>query len=294
MCLPGQPPAPPATAGEALSAIGAGLDYLNAADVASLTAAEQAGCLRALEQATARHTAARSRVLAAFHAQDGCAGDGHGSTRAWLRWQTQISGGAASDAMGWLRRLSAHPAVAGALAGARVSESWARQICEWTGRLPAEHRDGADQILLAAAAGGAELRDLSGLAEEIRRQTARPDADDDDGFDDRSVQLGRTFRGAGTLRGELTPQCAAAVAAVLEALGKRAGPEDLRSKWQRDHDALEEACRRLIAAGCLPERAGQPTQIMLHMSLDQLRGLAGASAAEAAWAGLAGRARLRL
>ena len=111
MCLPGQPPAAPATAGEALSAISAGLDYLNAADVASLTSAEQAGCLRVLEQATARHTAARSKILAAFRAQDGCVGDGHGSTRAWLRWQTRISGGAASDAMGWMRRLSAHPAV---------------------------------------------------------------------------------------------------------------------------------------------------------------------------------------
>ena len=61
MRLPG-PPAPPATAGEALLAISAGLDYLNAADVASLTTAEQAGCLRALEQATSKHTAARSKV----------------------------------------------------------------------------------------------------------------------------------------------------------------------------------------------------------------------------------------
>jgi hypothetical protein len=285
MCLPGQPPAPPATADEALSAISAGLDYLNAADVASLTTAEQAGCLRALEQATARHTAARSKILASFHAQDGCAGDGHRSTRTWLRWQTRISGGAASDAMGWMRRLLAHPAVANALAAAQISESWARAICEWTDTLPAEHRDGADQILLAAAAGGAELRDLSGLAEEIRRQTARPDPDDDgDGFDDRGVHLARTFRGAGTLRGDLTPQCAAAVAAVLEALGKRAGPEDLRSKWQRDHDALEEAMRRLIASDCLPERAGQPTQIQLGVTLGQLRGLPGGGAAEAAWA----------
>src|SRR5215469_6653926 len=285
MCLPGQPPAPPATAGEALSAISAGLDYLSAADVASLTTAEQADCLRALEQATARHTAARSRVLAAFHAQDGSAADGHASTRTWLKWQTRISGGAASDVMGWMRRLSAHPAVADALASANVSESWARHICEWTDKLPPEHRGGADQILLAAAAGGAELRDLAHLAEEIHRQTARPDADDEDGFDDRGVHLARTFRGAGKLGGDLTPPCAAALAAVLEALGKRAGPEDLRSKWQRDHDALEEACRLLIAAGCLPERAGQPTQIILHMTLDQLRGLAGASAAEAAWAG---------
>jgi len=285
MSLPGQPLA---TAGEALSAISAGLDYLCSADVASLTTAEQADCLRALEQATAKHTAARSRVLAAFHAQDGCADDGHGSTRTWLRWQTRIGDGAASDAMGWMRRLSAHPAVASALASASVSQSWARAVCDWTDQLPAGHRADADQILLAAAAGGAKLRDLSDLAEEIRRQTARPDTGDDDGYDDRALHLAQTFRGAGTLRGDLTPQCAAALSAVLDALGKRAGPEDLRSKWQRDHDALEEACRRLVAAGCLPERAGQPTQITLHMTLDQLRGLPGGGAAEAAWAAAAG------
>src|SRR5262245_1194937 len=142
MCLPGQPPAPPATARQALAAISAGLDYLNAADVASLTTAEQAGCLRALEQATARHTAARAKILAVFHAQDGCADDGHGSTRTWLRWQTRVTGGAAGDVIGWMRRLSAHPAVAEALAAASVSESWARHICEWTDKLPAEHRGG--------------------------------------------------------------------------------------------------------------------------------------------------------
>jgi hypothetical protein len=284
MCVAGQPPAAPANAAEAMAMAQAGLGWLAEADAASLTTAEQADCLRSLERARSVHTAARSRVLAAFHAQNGYAHDGHGTTRTWLKWQTRIGGGAASDAMAWMRRLSAHRAVADALACAQVSESWARHICEWTDKLPAQHRDDADQILLGAAAGGAGLRDLSDLAEEIRRQTARPDPDDDDGFDDRSLHLARTFRGAGKLGGDLTAQCAAALAAVLEALGKRAGPEDLRSKWQRDHDALEEACRRLIAAGCLPERAGQPTQIQLGISLGQLRGLPGAGAAEAAWA----------
>src|SRR5215470_1098796 len=165
MCLAGQPPAAPANAAEAMAMAQAGLGWLAEADAASLTTAEQADCLRSLERARSVHTAARSRVLAAFHAQDGSADDGHGSTRTWLTWQTRIGGGAASDAMGWMRRLAAHPAVADALAAAQVSESWARALCEWTDTLPAEHRDGADQILLAAAAGGAELRDLSRLAE---------------------------------------------------------------------------------------------------------------------------------
>jgi Domain of unknown function (DUF222) len=287
MCLPGPPPAPPATVGEALSAISAGLSCLSAVDAASLTTAEQADCLRALEQATAMHTAARARVLAAFYAQSGYEDDGHGAARSWLKWQTRITGGAAAGAIGWMRRLSAHPAVGDALASAEISESWARQICEWTEKLPEDHRGAADAILLGAAAGGAGLADLAGLAEQIRDRTARPDDDGDDGFDERALRLATTFRGAGKLHGDLTPGCAAALGAVLQALGKRAGPEDLRTRWQRDHDALQEACRRLIASGCLPERAGQPTQIVLHMGLDQLRGLPGAAEAEAAWAGSA-------
>jgi hypothetical protein len=42
-------------------------------------------------------------------------------------------------------------------------------------------------------------------------------------------------------------------------------------------------CRRLLAAGCLPERAGQPTQMIVHASLNQLLGLPGAGPAQAAW-----------
>ena len=124
-----------------------------------------------------------------------------------------------------MRRLSAHPAVAAALAAAEISGSWARQVCEWTDALPAGCRGDADEILLGAAGGGADLAGLGQLAEEIRKQTARPGhRREDDGFDDRRVWLAATFGGAGTLRGDLTPGCAAALSAVLAALGKRAGP----------------------------------------------------------------------
>ena len=41
------------------------------------------------------------------------------------------------------------------------------------------------------------------------------------------------------IRGNLTPECAAAVQAVLEALGKKAGAEDTRTEGQRFHDALQ-------------------------------------------------------
>jgi hypothetical protein len=287
MCLAGQVPAAPSTAADAVAMVAAGLGWLAKADVASLTTIEQADCLRGLERASSMHTAARSRVLSAFSAQGGYEDDGQGSARTWLRWQTRITGGAAYGALGWMHRLAGHRAVGDALGAGQISESWARQICDWTGKLPAGVRGDADVFLLGAAAGGAELRDLGKMAEEIRRQCARPDTDGGDGFAGRSLRLDTTFEGAGKLDGNLTPQCAAAVQAVLDALGKRRGPEDERTKGQRLHDALEDACRRLIGSGCLPERAGQPTQIVLHMDLDRLRGLPGAPEAEAAWAGQA-------
>jgi Domain of unknown function (DUF222)/HNH endonuclease len=287
MCLAGQMPAAPATATEAMAMVAAGLGWLAAADAASMPSAVQADCLRGLERAASMHIAARSRVLSAFSAQGGPEDDGQGSARTWLKWQCRITGGAAYGAVGWMRRLAGHRAVGDALAAGEISESWARQICDWTDLLSEDVRGDADVFLLGAAAGGAELRDLGKLAEEIRRQCAGPDSDGDDGFAGRSVALDTTFEGAGKLNGNLTPRCAAAVQAVLDALGKRRGPEDERTKGQRLHDALEDACRRLIGSGCLPERAGQPTQIVLHLDLDRLRGLPGAPAAEAAWAGQA-------
>ena len=334
MCVPGQPPGQvpgaPASAGEAVAMARAGLAWLARADVASLPAVVQAGLLRDLERAGSAHTAARAHVLGVFAGQLGFEDDGHRGARSWLRWQTRVTEGAAGGAVGWARRLAAHPVVAAALAGGQVSASWARQICDWADQLPAGHRGDADRILLAAVAGGAQLADLSGLAEEMYLRSASPDRDPgdpgagdsgrdsdpggsggggdrgdadgggagaaggdhagdggaggDDGFGDRSVQLDLHFRGAGHLLGDLTPECAAALAAVLESLGRKAGPEDDRTKPQRDHDALEEACRRLIGAGGLPGRAGQPTQVQLQMTLSQLRSLPGAAAAEQAWA----------
>src|SRR5215813_5401132 len=243
MCVPGERAAPLASTGQALAALHEALAFLAAADAAGLTAAEQADCLRGLQRAESVRVAAQAAVLDAFSEGCGHQADGHGTARSWLRWQTRITGAAASAAVAWTRRLAAHPRVRDALAAGTVSESWARQICDWSDLLPGSARDAADAILLAAAAAGATLGDLAGLAEEMRARTASPDRDrGDDGFGDRSLRLDLQYRGAGRLRGDLTPRCAASVQAIIGALGKKKGPEDTRTQAQRDHDALEEAC----------------------------------------------------
>jgi Domain of unknown function (DUF222)/HNH endonuclease len=273
----------PGCAAEALAWVEAGLSFLASVDAQELTATEQAGALRALGRAESMHLAARSRVLSAFDQCAGFAGDGQGTARAWLRWQTRVSGGAASAAVGWMRRLAAHPEVAGALAGGVISVSFARCICDWTELLPTGRRAEADQILLAAAVAGAELNDLAALVAQMQRCCAEPDGDDGDGgFSDRGLRLAPHFGKHAHLDADLTPSAAAALQAVLDVFNAAAGPEDRRTAAQRDHDALEEACRVLIAGG-LPDRAGQPTQIQLHMTLSDLLGRPEANDAVAAW-----------
>ncbi len=274
--------AAPTSAADAIAAVRAGLAYL-AAGAAQLTGAEQADCLRGLAAAESQHLAATAAVLTAFENSGGYTDDGQMTARAWLRWQTRISSAAAGAAGKWARRLRAHPQLAAVLADGSISVSYAREICDQTDALPDEHRPDAEQILLGAAADGADLHDLGALAEEIRRRTARPDSDGDDKrFENRWLRLTPHWRGHARLDGELTPAAAAAVRAVLDALGKKTGPEDDRTSAQRDHDALEEACRRLVAGG-LPDRAGQPTQIMLTMTLHDLLGLPGAGRTVATW-----------
>ena len=81
---------------------------------------------------------------------------------------------------------------------------------------------------------------------------AGTDGEPGTGPDDRMVKVSTTLGGAGVIRGALTPECAEFVTTVLDALSAPAGADDDRSHEQRYHDALEEAMRRLVAAGLVP------------------------------------------
>ena len=74
-------------------------------------------------------------------------------------------------------------------------------------------------------AGGLGLADLAGLFAEmyVRARGDLPDQDPGRDFADREVKLATTIGGAGVLHGDLTAGCAAAVAAVLDALARPGG-----------------------------------------------------------------------
>src|SRR5580704_7430222 len=107
---------PPATTTEALGMLRAAMGYLATADATQMPAAEQAGCLQALEHITAMGTAARTSILAAFTAGQGYCADADYSPRAWLINKTRITKGAAVAYTAWVRRAADHPLVAQVLA----------------------------------------------------------------------------------------------------------------------------------------------------------------------------------
>ena len=232
---------------DAMAAVQAGLRFLAAADATRMPAQAQAEALQMMERATAIVTAARASVLSAFTCGQGYSADADYSPRAWLIHQTRVTRAVAVAHTAWAQRTETHPQVVAALAAEDLSESYGRTICQWTDKLPEDCRPAADAILLSAAKAGMDLRDLAGLAAEMyeRSRPDRPDEDPARGFADRGLRLETTFQGAGVMCGDLTPECAAVVGAVLDALGAPADAEDTRTREQRYHDGLQEAMRSL-------------------------------------------------
>ena len=275
----------PGSVAEALRMADAVADYLNSPAAAALEGMACGGVLIALGGVQAKLAAAYAGFLRRFDAADAHHGDGYGSSSAWLAAKAQLTKRDARAAVRRMRQFGERKHLAEALAAGDITDSWAAAIAEWTRKLPADMRDETDRILIEAAAAGASLDDLATIAacaiEKWRQQ--QPDPDQDDGFEDRYVQAGTTFGGAGVIRGNLTPECSAAVRAVLEALGKKAGPEDDRTEGKRFHDALQLACELLMRARLVPGRAGADTQVIAHIPISQLRQMPGAAGIEDAW-----------
>jgi Domain of unknown function (DUF222) len=286
--------AAPASISDALRMLHAGLalqraaaGFLVRADAADLPAEAAAEGLRELECADAAGAAVRGRFLEVFDAQAGPAADGQRTARTWLVHVTRVTKGQAGEYRATQALARDHPVLLAALAeGGMLTKSVALQVARWIRAIPEEFRAQAEEIVVAAARRGADLRGLAAICAEIRYRTAPPDPDDEnDKHLDRGVSFDTTFDGAGVIRGELTPECAAMVQAVLDALSAPEGGGDLRTRSQRYHDALGEAMRRLLASDLLPKRAGQPVKALVHISFADLCALDADSALQDKWIG---------
>jgi hypothetical protein len=291
MCTTADDAGPSAGFGSVAEALRAGravTGYLNSPAARELDGAACGEALVAIGAIQSALAAAQNGLLRRFDAEDAHDADGYATAAAWLAAKTHLGRKDAKAAVRQMRLLCKHPVLDDATTTGTITVSWARDMAGWTGRIGDEDlQQEADQILLDAATAGADLDGLRVIAqaayEAWRAQQPDPDDDGRKGFEDRFLQLDTTMDGAGRLTGDLTPECAAAVTAVLEALGKKRGPEDDRTAAQRFHDGLQEGCELLIRAKMVPDRAGSDTRVDVEIPLSALRGMDGAPLIEEAW-----------
>src|ERR1700733_3672226 len=273
----------PANMDDAMKMLGWVMSFMADADAAAMPAGALAEVLRTLEEADAVEAAVRGRFLAAFDAQEGPVGDGQRNVRAWLVHSLRVTKGQAGEYKAIQALARDHTVLLAALAeGDVITKSVALQLAKWTKAIPDEYRQDAEKILVAAAQDGAALRTLAAICAELRARTAQPDPDGNPD-PDRGVSLYTTLDGAGVIHGDLSPECAAMVQAVLDALSAPQGADDLRTRPERYHDALQEAMKRLLASDLLPQRAGQPVKALVHISFADLCQLDADSGVQDQW-----------
>ena len=267
---------------EALRACLSGMRFLARSDASALTADTAGDLLRQLERLDAVEAVARGGLLGRFDAERGCEIDGQRGVQGWLRSQTRVTRGEARAHLRLVTMCKQHPVFMDALVDGHLTVSVARRVGALTGKIEEDLiRADVDRLLVTAATAGAEEKDLVVIAVAYLERLAPPDPDQP--FRDRDLHLDLTFEGAGVLRGELTPECAAMLQAALVRLARKRGKEDTRLQGERNHDALQEMLRRLLGSDLLPKVNGHPVQATVHMWLADLVDLDDGSVLQQQW-----------
>jgi len=226
---------------------------------AQLTTAEQAACLHDLERITRSPPRPRPRpgrfTASRGYTEDADYSPGPGSSTKPASPRAPRPGTPRGSAGPRPPPITRH--------GRRRADGVLRRtLCGWTDRLRGRPRHRRHDPGRGRGPRD-DLRDLAMLAAEIASRACPPD-------DDRA-RVSRTGGPAGdhlkapALVGDLTPECAALVGTVLDALSAPAARRMTGSHAQRYHDALAEAMHRLVSAGCC--RAGRQPPSPAHISL---------------------------
>jgi hypothetical protein len=267
---------------EAVEACMSGMRFLAGSDATMLPAGIAGDLLKQLEKLDAVEAVARAGLLWKLDAERGYEAEGYRAVRGWLRHRTRVTKGEVGAHLEVLHLCRQHPLFAGAMVDGHLTRSVAARIGKLTGKIEEDLiRADLDQMIVTAAAAGVEEKDLVVIAEAYLERLAPPDPDKP--FRDRYLRLETTFEGAGVLRGDLTPECAAMLQAVLVRLARRQGKEDTRQQGERNHDALQEMLRRLLGSDLVPKVNGHPVQAQVHLWLADLIDLDDGSVLQQQW-----------
>jgi Domain of unknown function (DUF222) len=220
--------------------------------------------LRALMVVRRRLDAQFLSELASFDAQGFGEAYGFSSTQAWLRGYGYLDSGQAASLVASARTAARLPLVAEVLTEGRIGVEHVAAIARSTRRVPEDVLVEHDHTLRDMT-GWARPSDLSRAGQKITEcwDHDAAEADANHVADSRRLSLAQTFNGIWSLEGALTAEDGVKLAAALEPLMRKRGPEDERTPVQRRVDALAELVDIALRSGQLPEAGGDRTRITL-------------------------------
>jgi hypothetical protein len=199
-----------------------------------------------------------------FDAQGFSEAYGFPTTQSWLRAYGNLDQGIAGSMVASARVARRLPSLGEVLATGTIGVEHIAAVARSTRHVPeevvAEH-----ETALRNLAPHARPSDLARAGQKITEvyQHDAVEADRDYIGDARRLSLAQTIDGIWSLDGQLTPEDGAKLAAALEPLMRKRGPEDERTPTQRRVDALGDLVDVALRSGQLPQAGGDRTRITL-------------------------------
>ncbi|MDQ6876543.1 MAG: 13E12 repeat family protein, partial [Candidatus Dormibacteraeota bacterium] len=261
------------------------LDRLGGEELFSLPGESLGDDIKQLLRIGNRIDAEAGRRLRRFDKDRGYAASGALTAQAWVRWQCNLSGGAASERVEVARVLDSLPQTAQAFSEGSISYRHAALISRTAEKLGDKMESHAEEILVTAAKDLDPLR-LRCVTMHLRH-CLQPDdvlGDANEAHERRYLYLSQTLDGIFRLDGQLDADGGAALKTVLESLMGPPAEDDRRTATQRRADAMTELARRQLDGGRLPEVGGQKPHLMVTVDAATLSKQPGSQAAELEWA----------
>jgi hypothetical protein len=253
------------------------------APVWTVPATELIDTLVALHQLEQTVAAMKLHVVRQADALDVASDQRFRNTTAWLRSLLLLDSSAARQLVEQAAGIDRRPAVDAALSKGAIHLRQAEAITDALDALPTDEVPTdivarAETALLdfAGEFAPAQLRRIgSRILEHVapdlaeRLEAAMLRRQEERAFRKRALTLSTPFEGSVFLRGCLTVEGAAVVAAALDPLcAPIAGDE--RTPAQRRADALVDVCRLALRTTELPENGGEPPQVAVTVAFDPL------------------------
>jgi hypothetical protein len=207
--------------------------------------------------------------------------DGNITAASWIARTCGMSVTSAADRLRVGEQLEALPKTAAALASGEIGYQSVSVLAHLRDKL-GEKQDlfnEEEMLELARKHSVATLRYLCNYAWHV----ADPDGffkEAEENYSRRRLHISQMADGMYAVDGLLDPVTGAAFKTTVDALAKRKGPEDERTRSQRRHDALGELVNHAMDRGTLPRRNGVRPHINLTTTIEGLKHEAGAPPAD--------------